>query len=128
MAAVVAEVIDRDWPHARLVRWANWARCPEPGAVGTSEGYLREPTAPGHEGVPTPEIEVTDKAVARMWVERPDYYKVFAMFYLSPDERSTYEIARTVRHNVARVEAMLRQARMLVGHKIRVLEREEAQA
>jgi hypothetical protein len=123
MVAVVVQMPERDWPHSRLVRWANWARCPEPGSVGTSEGYLREPTAPGHEGEPTAEIEVTDKAVARMWVERPDYYRVFAMFYLSPSELSTYEIARHVRHNVTRVEAMLRQARMLVGHKIRLLER-----
>lgn len=123
MVAIAREVIERDWPHARLLRWASWARCPSPGGVGTAEGYLRELTAPGHDGEPTPEIAVTDKAVAKMWVERPDYYRVFSMFYLNPTELSAYEIARLVRHNVDRVEAMLRQSRMLVGHHITRLEK-----
>src|SRR5688572_18064697 len=119
MVALASEIEDKDWPNARLVRWASWARCPMPGGVGTSEGYMREPTAPGHEGEPTVEIAQTDVAVAKMYVARPDYKKCFDRYYLNPAELSYHEIGMMVGMNEARVEAVVRQAKMLVGYHIR---------
>lgn len=121
MVAVLME--ERDWLHERLCRWADWARCPEPGHVGTSEGYMRERLDHAHEGEPTAEIEITDKAVGRMRVSRPDYWPVFARFYLNPAALSTYEISLQIGHHEERVKAMLRQSQMLVGHNIFKLEK-----
>lgn len=120
MSALAVEIEDKDWPHARLLRWAAWARCPVPGAVGTAEGYMRELTAHGHEGEPTPEIAETDKAVAKMYVERPYYKRVFNFYYLNPTELSYYEIASLLAGMTeARVEAIVRQSKMLVGYHLR---------
>jgi hypothetical protein len=120
MAAVPEQ--EDGWLHARLSRWAAWARCPMPGAEGTAIGYLRERLDHAHDTQPTEEIAVTDKAVAQMRVKRKDYWRVFADFYLNPGEPSEYEIARQHNYPTERVTAMLRQARFLVGHYIFRLE------
>jgi hypothetical protein len=85
---------------------------------------MREVTAKGHEGEPTPEIEETDKAVAKMYVQRPDYKKVFNRYYLTPAELSYYEIALALGGwwNEARVEACIRQSKMLVGYYLKGLQ------
>lgn len=83
---------------------------------------MREPTAHGHDGEPTEEIAETDKAVAKMYVVRPDYKKVFDRYYLNPTELSYYEIATMIGLSEARVEAIVRQAKMLVGHYIKMIE------
>jgi len=102
--------------HDRCLAWGHWARCAQPGAEGTSEGYLRQRLDHAHEGEPTEEVAETDKAVARMRVARPDYWKMFARYYLNPTELSEYEIAIEIGYNVQRVEATLRQARIMVGY------------
>jgi hypothetical protein len=124
MSAVMREgVKGREWPHDRLVEWANWARCPLPGAEGTSEGYLRERTDQAHPGEPTAEIVITEKAVGKMYVERPHYTKAFNMYYLTPTEVSEYEISLRLFQPIERITAILRQARILVGHHIYNIER-----
>jgi hypothetical protein len=122
MAAVVREISDAQgekWVHKRLLEWAPWARCASPGTEGTSEGYLRERTDPGHPGEPTAEIARTDKAVAKMRVERKDYWRPLAMFYLEPGEISEYEISLRFGYSLERTAEMLRQARILIGYHLR---------
>jgi hypothetical protein len=84
---------------------------------------MRERLDTAHDGEPTAEIAITDKAVAQMWIDRPDYKKPFNLFYLNPTELSEGEISDRVGHNEERVRAMLRQARMLVGFHIVQLEK-----
>lgn len=127
MAAMLKDVRVRgsDEPrevHMKLVAWGRWARCAMPGAEGTAVGYLRQRLDHAHEGEPTPEIELTDRAVARMKVLRPDYWGVFARYYLNPSELSEYEIAEETGRTMERVTAMLRQARILVAHHMHTLQ------
>lgn len=117
---------DRDQPrevHERCVEWARWARCARPGAEGTAEGYLRERTAPGHAGEPSPEVALTELAVAKMYVERPQYKPAFDRYYLNPTELSEEEVADLIHYTVERVNAILRQARILIQQKLLQLER-----
>lgn len=114
----------RDEPrdiHELCVRWGRWARCAEPGADGTSEGYLRERIDHGHESEPTAEIALTDKAVGKMKVQRKDYWRPFARYYLNPTSLSEEEIAALLAMPTMRVNAMLRQARILVGYHLHQL-------
>jgi hypothetical protein len=104
--------------HMRCVSWGHWARCAMPGAEGTSEGYLRQRLDAAHPGEPSAEVAETDKAVARMRVARPDYWRFFARYYLNPTELSEYEIALELGYSLERVEATLRQARILVGYHL----------
>lgn len=83
---------------------------------------MRERLDHAHASEPTPEIAETDKAVARMRSQRKDYWRVFARYYLNPTELSEYEIAIEIGHSIERVSAMLRQARILVGHHIHRLQ------
>jgi len=120
MAAVPDFVSSFDEPqaiHKLCLEWASWARCAEPGAVTQSDGYLRERTSPGHPGEPTPDIALTDKAVAKMRILRRDYYKYFSRYYLNPTAISEYEIHRQTGTPIERVNAILRQARTLVGYQ-----------
>jgi hypothetical protein len=89
-----------------------------PGAEGTSEGYMRERTDQAHVGEPSEEVAETDKAVGKMRVQRAQYWRIFARYYLNPTELSEYEIAIDLGHNIEFVEATLRQARMLVGYHL----------
>jgi hypothetical protein len=121
MSAVMAyRRIECDEPrdiHERCLKWGNWARCSMPGGEGTSEGYLRERLEPGHESLePTPEIAETDRAVAQMYLKRPDYQKFFKRYYLNPTQLSEYEISNETGASIERVNAILRQARILVGY------------
>jgi hypothetical protein len=121
MAAVLKQVDSRDEPreiHSRCVSWGQWARCAMPGAEGTSEGYLRERTDQAHIGEPSEEVAETDKAVAKMRVQRPDYWKAFSRYYLNPTALSEYEIAGDIGYSIERVGAMLRQARILIGYHL----------
>jgi len=105
--------------HERLVTWAQWARCAEPGREGTSEGYLRERLDPAHDGEPTPEIQETERAVATMKLARPDYWRYFAGFYLTPPEgRSEYEVSRSTGQPIERVREILLRCRRMVGYNI----------
>lgn len=108
--------------HLLMLAWGRWARCPAPGAEGTAAGYLRQRLDHAHDGEPTPEIELTEKAVAKMRAARPDYWSVVARYYLNPSQLSESEIADEVGYNVQRVAAMLRQARILVGHHLHALQ------
>lgn len=128
MAAVLKQVVSRavraqgkDEPrhiHKRCLDWGQWARCAQPGAEGTSEGYLRERTDQAHAGEPTEEVAATDRAVAKMRAQRQDYWKFFARYYLNPTELSEFEIAGELGFSLERVEATLRQARILVGYHL----------
>lgn len=82
---------------------------------------MRERLDHAHDSEPTAEVEQTDRAVARMKVARPDYWKVFARFYLNPTELSVYEIAIELKYTTDRAEAVLRQAKMLVGYHLHKL-------
>lgn len=121
MAAVAAEVEDRDWPNKRLLDWGRWARCAVPGDGSSAEGYLRERLDHAHDTGATAEIAETDRAVARVKVSRKDYWKVLARYYMT--DLSEYEISLEIGHNIDRVSAMLRQAKMLVAHHIGLLQR-----
>lgn len=124
MAAVMQQrwsATEKDAPrdiHKRCVDWGHWARCAQPGAEGTSEGYLRERTDQAHVGEPTEEVAATDIAVAKMRANRPDYWKMFARYYLNPTELSEFEIAGEIGFSLERVEATLRQARILIGYHL----------
>lgn len=128
MSAVVAERPRRRWSgtgrdeprdiHKRCVTWGQWARCAQPGAEGTSEGYMRERTDAAHAGEPTEEVAATDRAVAKMRAQRKDYWKFFSRYYLNPTELSEYEIAGETGFSIERVEATLRQARILIGYHL----------
>lgn len=111
-----APVRDDKWVHNLCVEWANWARCAEIGLVSLSEGYMRERLDKAHDTEPSQLVALADKAIARMFVKRPDYGRVFKRYYLNPTELSEYEIGLQVGHNEARVKAMLRQSRFLVGY------------
>ena len=102
--------------HDRCLAWGAWARCVLPGESTTAEGYLRERLDHAHEGIPSPEVAQTERAVARMKVSRKAYWPVFARYYLNPTELSEEEISRLLLIPEPRVNAMLRQARMLVGY------------
>lgn len=102
--------------HDRCVKWGNWARCAMPGAEGTSEGYLRERTGQAHIGEPDEEVAATELAVAQMRTQRRDYWAAFARYYLNPTDRSEEEIADELGFSEARINAMLRQARILIGY------------
>jgi hypothetical protein len=104
--------------HERCVEWGHWARCAQPGAEGTSEGYLRQRLDPAHAGEPTPSVAATDRAVAKMRVQRREYWKTFARYYLNPTALSEYEISLEIGHSPAHVEAVLRQARILIGYHL----------
>jgi len=120
-------VMSYDWPHERCERWAEWARCPTPGAEGTSEGYLREALDKSYQGLePGEEIAITDAAIARMKVSRKDYWRIFKRFYLTPGALSEYEIALDMSYTVERVTATIRQSLMLVGYHIHQVEKERA--
>lgn len=119
--------LDRDEPsdvHKRCVKWAVWARCAAPGAEGTAEGYLRERTDAGHASEPDEEVAETEQAVGRMYFDRPDYRPAFDRYYLNPTELTEEEVAFQLRFTVGRVNAMLRQARILIRQKLLQLERE----
>jgi hypothetical protein len=79
---------------------------------------MRERLDHAHMGEPTAEVAETDRAVAQMRTQRKDYWKIFARYYLNPTELSEYEIAIEVGLGVQRVEATLRQARILVGYHL----------
>jgi hypothetical protein len=121
MAVAVHRVFEyaRDEPreiHDRCVTWGAWARCALPGAEGTSEGYLRERTDAAHAGEPTEEVAETERAVNKMRMARPDYWSAFKRYYLNPTALSEEEISDATGYNPLRVNAMLRQARMLIAH------------
>ena len=122
MSAVLAyRRMEYDEPrdiHERCLRWGSWARCAQPGAEGTSEGYLRERLDHAHESEPSPEVAETEKAVAKMAVQRADYYRAFKRYYLNPTQLSEDEIADELRMSLERVNAMLRQARILIGYHL----------
>jgi len=125
MAAVPSFLSEFDEPreiHKLCVEWASWARCAELGAVSQSDGYLRERTSPGHPGEPTEDVAITDRAVARMRTQRRDYYALVARYYLNPTGMSEYEVSLHTGYTIERVNAMLRQARMLIGHLRHVIE------
>jgi len=127
VSAVAKERRGKDEPrdiHYLCVDWGRWARCAMPGAEGSSEGYLRERTSPSHPGEPSPEVALTEKAVAKMRIDRKDYWSVFARYYLNPTELSESEIADELDYSPQRVEAMLRQARILVGYHLHSLSRQ----
>lgn len=114
----------RDEPrdiHDRCVEWASWARCPAPGGGSEASGYLRERTESEHAGEPTAEIALTDRAVARMKVQRKDYWRAFSRYYLNPTSLTEEEIADDIHLPAERVNAMLRQARILVGFHLHQL-------
>ena len=118
---VYALELTKDEPrdiHHRCIKWGNWARCAMPGAEGTSEGYLRERTDQAHMGEPDEEVAATERAVAKMRVQRKDYWSAFARYYLSPTELSEEEIADELGFSEERINAMLRQARILVGYHL----------
>lgn len=127
MAAVMSIAFhyegSRDEPHEvheRCVRWGAWARCAQPGAEGTSEGYLRERTDAAHAGEPDAEVQATEIAVNGMRIDRPDYWSAFKRYYLNPTELSEEEIADELGYSPQRVNAMLRQARILVQYKLHI--------
>jgi hypothetical protein len=127
LSATIAMTGDsRDEPkavHKKCLEWAAWARCARPGAVSNSEGYMRERIDPAHAGEPTPEIALMDKAVAQMYVERQDYKRVFDRYYLNPTALSEEEIADELGLKPQLVNAMLRQARILVAFRLHQLKR-----
>lgn len=123
MAAVMRRDVGltKDEPqdiHKRCLAWGNWARCAMPGAEGTSEGYLRERTDQAHIGEPDEEVAETERAVAKMRFQRRDYWAAFARYYLNPTELSEEEIADDLGFSEERVNAMLRQARILIGYHL----------
>ena len=118
MVARLREEPKRDEPreiHDRCVRWGAWARCAQPGAEGTAEGYLRERIDHAHDSEPTEEIVETEKAVAKMRAQRADYWSAFARYYLNPTALSEEEIAHELGRRIDLINAQLRQARILVG-------------
>jgi hypothetical protein len=123
MAALASEIAAKEWPHDRLERWGKWARCAALGESSDAAGYLRERLDHAHDTEPTAEIAITDRAVAKVKVARRDYWRVLGRYYLS--DRSEYEIALEIGHNIGRVTAMLRQSRMLIGFHILQLEKQE---
>jgi hypothetical protein len=116
MAAVMdTEIRGEKWVHERLERWGKWSRCSLPGGSGSAEGYLRERLDHSYDD-PSDEIMETDKAVARVKIERKDYYRVIRRFYIG--ELSEYEISLDIGETIDRVTAMLRQSRFLVCYKL----------
>ena len=83
---------------------------------------MRERLDKAYEGEPTEEIAITDKAVAQMYISRPDYKPVFNRFYLDPHELSEVEIARECGISLEMCEARLRQAEIFIGHRIHKME------
>ena len=116
--------MDEVQAHKRLLAWGLWARCPAPGECSTAEGYMRERLDHAHIGEPTDEVAATDRAVAQVRIDRRDYYRVLARYYMT--DRSEYEISQELRQPIERVTAVLRQARMLVGYLILQTERKTA--
>jgi len=106
----------------RLERWAAWARGPPIGSATTAEGYLRErlDTAADSDEL-TQEIMLTEKAVARTKLERKEYWRVIARYYLG--RLSFIEIALFYHVPEHGVKSLWMQARSRVGDHIATLER-----
>ena len=67
----------------RLERWSDWARCPDIGAISTEVGYMKERTDIAADSAEmTPEIEVTERAMARTKSEDKAYWRVISGYYL----------------------------------------------
>ena len=77
------EVLDSQELHDRLERWADWARSPDIGSIGTEVGYMQERLAPAADSAQmTTEIETTERAMARTKMEDKAYWRVIEGYYL----------------------------------------------
>lgn len=104
---------------ARICRWASWARCASPGQESLSEGYLRERTDAGHDGEPTEEIVRTERAINGMRLSRPDYWRYFKRYYLTPPSGlSEYEVSRDTRQPLERIREILDRCRKLIAYDL----------
>lgn len=108
--------------HYRLVDWARWSRGPAPGE-SKAQGYLRERTdAAADSDEFTYEIEITDKAVARVRAEHKPWYRVLVRFYkgeLPPDG-----VAESLSYTEGFARALIKAAVVRIGQHIADLERE----
>lgn len=71
--------------HERMDRWASWARSPEnrPTAPSDVAGYLKERLDQAHDSAEfTKEIENTERAVARTWLEDKAYKRIIKCYWL----------------------------------------------
>lgn len=127
MAAVMAIRSDHDeWQdevHRRLDLWAEWSRGATPGGSSGASGYLRERLDRSRDSYDmTPEVEITEKAVARFRLEARDGWRIVKRFYLG--RLGEIEIASEFGYTRGFVGELLRESRARIGQHIIRLERE----
>ena len=103
--------------HNRLEDWADWSRSPMPGANPGVVGYLKERLDIGVDSITmTPEIEITERAVARTFMEDKAYRRVIKRYYLG--RLSTCEIASQFYVSESGINDLLAEAKSHIHQHI----------
>lgn len=114
-----------DWVHFRLVDWAEWAMGGFDGGYPKRSPFVVDRIQNDRGFIEiSPEIEMTDRAVARVRIEKRWKWRVIQMAYLG--RKGDKEIALSLGKSLKVVRQMLWSAKSAVGRQIMVLERESA--
>ena len=106
----------------RLERWADWARSPEEGSVGSAVGYMKEHLDPAADSdVMTDEIVITERAIARSKMEDRAYCRVIKHYYMGRE--SFAEIAGFFNVSEDSIKRLFYEAKGRVGWHIFDIER-----
>jgi len=106
----------------RMDRWASWARGPPVGAASSAVGYLRERLDQAADSAEmTPEIQITEQAIARTKMEEKAYWRVIAKYYLGG--LAAVEISHFYSTSEGGIKRLLLQAKTRIGEHIFSLER-----
>ena len=108
------------WVHDRLVPWGDWSGSFQ-GGYDSQAVFVNDPRGRGFEEL-SGEIEITDKAVARVKLEGDKRrWKVIERIYLR--KMSIVEVARDLHVSIGTADALLWAAKSAVGRYINDLER-----
>lgn len=112
-----------DWVHYRLVDWSEWAMGGFDGGYPKRSPFVVDRVQSDRGFIEiSPEIEITDTAVAKVRLEARWKWRVIQMAYLG--RKGDVEIALTLRKSMDATRQMLWSAKSAVGRYISVLERQ----
>ena len=116
MLLLDAEELDK-----RLTEWGSFARGLSLGSGGGSDGYMRERLDNGADSDEfTPEIQITERAVARTRLENRAYSSIIKRYYLG--EEAIVEIASFYHTSEYGTKCLFEQAKNVVNGYICDLE------
>lgn len=116
------------WVHVRLYNWAAWARgnklTPSRSHPLASIIRIAAGESPGRDlNIPyelTPELEVVEKAIARLKVQNPTYKRIIMRYWLG--HVPMFEIAAELKTSDERAKEILGRAEAQVARNILELE------